>query len=104
MVFKIKNVIKLDTVRNNWYIILKFCRICPFRLVCDILYQVLSKAKMFIFSIFYPLYVFNALQNNSSYMTIVMYVVIAIIINLAIDIYVGLYNTYKSLSKETMMS
>ena len=47
---------------------------------------------MFLFGIFYPLFVFRAIENGDSFNKVLLYVGIALGINLLIDLYAGLYS------------
>lgn len=47
---------------------------------------------MFTFGIFYPLFVFKAIENGDGFNKVLLYVAIALGINLLIDLYAGLYS------------
>jgi ATP-binding cassette subfamily B protein len=83
---------KSNIIRNNIFVIKKIISIDAPKVIFDIIYQISTKFKMFLFGIFYPLFVFKAIENGDSFNKVLLYVGIALGINLLIDLYAGLYS------------
>lgn len=79
-------------IKNNIFIIKKIFSIDSHKIIFDVIYQILTKSKMFIFGIFYPLVVFKAIENGNSFSKVLLYVGIALGINLFVDGFLGIYS------------
>ena len=90
-----KKVNKHSIISNSFYLMNKTYKICPARVYFDIMSQVFSKGKMYIFNIFYPLYIYQAIQENKNFSVIIRYIFFSLLIILVFDAFNNYYNSYK---------
>lgn len=85
---------KPGQINRILFVIKKIYALNRKKVYSDILYQFVGKFRMFIFAIFYPLFIFTAIENGLNFSTLVIYVGTALAVNLLIDLYLGWYNNH----------
>lgn len=90
-----KKAKKQSIILNNFYILYCIFKISPGKVCLEIITQLFSKCKMYIFNIFYPLYVYQSIQNNKDFSVIAKQIIISMVVILFIDAFTNYYNSYK---------
>ena len=81
-----------SVIRDNLFILKRIYAISPRKVWGEVAIQLFGKCKMYIFNIFYPLYIYKAIQNNREFPFVLKQIGISMLVILAVDLFTDYYN------------